>query len=84
MTTIYHEQGFDEDKYFGVQVVCPDCEGQGYVVQTRYVTKDMATDACAPEMEGMPIPDQIKCWKCNGDGWIVSTQITKDDDEIPY
>lgn len=29
MTTIYHEQGFDEDKYFGIQIECPDCNGQG-------------------------------------------------------
>jgi DnaJ-class molecular chaperone len=29
MTTIYHEQGFDEDKYFGVAITCMRCGGSG-------------------------------------------------------
>jgi len=58
----------------GEQIIqCPNCEGQGYFIHTRYVTRDMAMDACEPEMEGMPIPDRTQCQRCNGDGWIVST-----------
>ena len=44
-------------------VECPACNGSGI---EGYVTRDMATDACEPTMEGMP----MKCPKCKGDGYI--------------
>ena len=83
MTTIYHEQGFDEDKYFGNQVACPTCGGLGYWMDMHYVTKDMAIDACEPSMEGMSMEEKVKCTHCNGEGWVITTEPISND-EIPY
>ena len=44
-----------------IAVTCAVCGGTGIA---GYVTSDMATDACEPEMEGMPMP-------CSCDGGSV-------------
>jgi hypothetical protein len=49
---------------------CPTCGGGGAVPETVYgtVTRDMALDACEPELEGQPIPigeDWLPCPDCN-------------------
>ena len=41
---------------------CQACMGAGIL---GIVSREMAADACAPEMEGQPIP----CNYCGGDGW---------------
>jgi hypothetical protein len=50
--------------------VCRACDGRGEHEIERYVTRDMACDACEPEMEGMPIPDHERCSECGGAGYI--------------
>jgi len=47
-----------------VQVTCPMCGGQGLA---GIVSRDRATDAEEPEMEGQGMP----CSTCGGDGWIL-------------
>ena len=50
-------------------IQCPECEGQGRVlIAIRRVTRDMAIDACEPEMEGMEIEELQQCNFCGGDG----------------
>jgi len=51
---------------------CSNCDNQGFTVkqtsEKQYVTKDMATDACEPEMEGQLYSDdefeQEQCQWC--------------------
>jgi DnaJ-class molecular chaperone len=83
MVTIYHEQGFDEDKYFGVQVICPKCDGKGYFKVPYEFTHDMAVDAGIPELEGQIDEVREKCQACGGDGWIIVSKA-ESDEEIPY
>jgi hypothetical protein len=49
---------------------CPDCGGSGQVVLgERFVTRDMASDACEPAMEGMSLgPEWGPCPACDGGG----------------
>lgn len=49
---------------------CADCGGSGEAV-LGYVTRDMATDAGEPSMEGMPVPGQ--CPTCRGSGDVIGT-----------
>jgi hypothetical protein len=55
-----------------VTTQCAACEGTGRIriEVTRYVTRDMATDAGEPAMEGQPIPDCDVhiCVQCGGTG----------------
>lgn len=51
------EQPLPEDRR------CDVCNGGGIL---GIVSKEMAMDACAPEMEGQPIP----CNYCGGQGWL--------------
>jgi hypothetical protein len=51
--------------------VCKTCDGDGYVLECTgvdYVTADMASDACEPAMEGMPMEhiDWVVCPDCIG------------------
>lgn len=70
MTTIYHEQGFDEDKYFGIQIDCPNCGGSGYTIEIEAAHHPQCRDDC----RFCPVPEyaQIQCWNCNGEGWIIT------------
>ena len=49
---------------------CPDCPNAGCYPSgggVEYVTRDMASDACEPEMEGMAMyhePEQVQCEFC--------------------
>ncbi len=49
------------------RTTCPACGGYGFHV--HYVSHDMATDACEPEMEGQEMREP--CEQCRGDGWIL-------------
>ena len=49
-----------------VEVVCPDCYGGRLA---GIVSRDMATDAGEPSMEGQ----EILCATCNGDGFVWDT-----------
>jgi hypothetical protein len=50
--------------------LCPACLGDGYLVITRHVSRDMALDACEPGLEGQPIPELVQCVDCGGTGLI--------------
>jgi hypothetical protein len=47
---------------------CPNCNNEGSYMTggIHYVTRDMALDACEPDMEGMPIDqtEHIQCEFC--------------------
>jgi hypothetical protein len=48
---------------------CEACGGEGRVEGiVGYVTRDMALDACEPDMEGMPYPGEVPCPECEGTG----------------
>lgn len=49
-----------------VQVWCSTCAGSG----SHEVSREMASDAGEPGMEGMEIP----CGDCGGDGWTVDVE----------
>lgn len=49
---------------------CPACDGQGSWTETHYVTREMASDACAPDMEGMPMKKKVRCHNCGGSGQV--------------
>jgi hypothetical protein len=49
---------------------CKTCGGRGFVYYevTNYVTREMALDACEPDMEGWPINEEREspCPDCDG------------------
>ena len=50
---------------------CPNCQGQGRMLMgVNYVSRDMATDAGEPAMEGMPMEDWAACPYCGGGGVV--------------
>lgn len=49
------------------QIICPNCGGLGYL---EIVSREMALDAEAPEMQGM----EIECDRCKGKGWIYGEE----------
>lgn len=49
---------------------CPACGGQGFWMATHYVTRDMASDACEPSMEGMAMEEKVPCDRCGGGGVV--------------
>ena len=55
----------------GREEQCGECGGQGYWIATHYVTRDMATDAGEPSMEGMPMEERVPCNRCGGGGVIL-------------
>jgi hypothetical protein len=55
--------------------VCRACDGQGEYEVQHQVTRDMATDAGEPEMEGMAISDREQCSECGGAGYIPDERV---------
>ena len=56
------------------EMQCPACEGQGRIpVGEHFVTRDMASDACEPSMEGMSMGiEYAQCEECDGTGLIAA------------
>ncbi len=53
--------------------ICPNCDGDGFRVETNYASREMASDAGDPNLEGHPIRNKIKCSQCFGKGQIATT-----------
>lgn len=56
------------------QILCPFCNGEGFIEIEERVTRDMALDAECPESEGDRYFVKAKCPKCKGDGWIYKSE----------
>jgi hypothetical protein len=55
--------------------VCRACGGQGEYEVQHQVTRDMASDAGEPEMEGMAITERERCEECHGAGAIPDERV---------
>lgn len=57
---------------------CPQCEGHGgYEETVGMVSKDMASDAGEPAMEGQAIVETTVCDFCNGAGEVMNYRRQK-------
>lgn len=54
---------------------CRACGGEGIFEYMHFVTRDMALDACEPDMEGIPMPEQVECDACEGSGQCLPPEL---------
>jgi len=62
------------------QIMCSICRGRGTTEELQgIVSREMALDACEPELEGQLIYCDVRCWKCGGDGWYYEDEYNSDE-----